>query len=105
MHKGIDIANSTGTSVHAARDGIVTFAGWKGAYGYLVEIAHGDGESTRYAHNSRRRVTKGQVVPQGTRISLMGSTGRSTGPHLHFEIRRSSGAAVNPLSKLPTRKA
>ena len=105
MHKGIDIANSTGTSVHSARDGIVTFAGWRGAYGYLVEIAHGDGESTRYAHNSRLMVTKGQVVPQGTRISLMGSTGRSTGPHLHFEIRRSGGAAVNPLSKLPARKA
>ena len=105
MHKGIDIANSTGTSVHSARDGIVTFAGWRGAYGYLVEIAHGDGDSTRYAHNSRLMVSKGQVVPQGTRISLMGSTGRSTGPHLHFEIRRSSGAAVNPLSKLPQRQA
>ena len=105
MHKGIDIANSTGTSIYSARDGIVTFAGWSGAYGYLVEIAHGDGESTRYAHNSRIIVTKGQVVPQGAPISLMGSTGRSTGPHLHFEIRRSGGAAVNPLSKLPQRRA
>ena len=105
MHKGIDIANSTGTAVHSARDGIVTYAGWSGAYGYLVEIAHGDGEFTRYAHNSRLMVSKGQVVPQGTRISLMGSTGRSTGPHLHFEIRRSGGAAVNPLSKLPPRRA
>ena len=105
MHKGIDIANSSGTAVHSARDGIVTYAGWSGAYGYLVEIAHGDGESTRYAHNSRLMVSKGQVVPQGARISLMGSTGRSTGPHLHFEIRRSSGAAVNPLSKLPPRQA
>ena len=104
MHKGIDIANSSGTAVHSARDGIVTYAGWSGAYGYLVEIAHGDGESTRYAHNSRLMVSKGQVVPQGARISLMGSTGRSTGPHLHFEIRRSSGAAVNPLSKLPPRQ-
>ena len=105
MHKGIDIANSTGTSVYSARDGIVTFAGWSGAYGYLVEIAHGDGESTRYAHNSRLIVSKGQVVPQGAPIALMGSTGRSTGPHLHFEIRRSGGAAVNPLSKLPQRRA
>ena len=105
MHKGIDIANSSGTAVHSARDGIVTYAGWSGAYGYLVEIAHGDGESTRYAHNSRLMVSKGQVVPQGARISLMGSTGRSTGPHLHFEIRHSNGAAVNPLSKLPPRQA
>ena len=105
MHKGIDIANNTGTSIHAAKAGIVTYAGWSGAYGYLVEIAHGDGESTRYAHNSRLMVSKGQVVPQGARISLMGSTGRSTGPHLHFEIRRPGGAAVNPLSLLPQRRA
>ena len=105
MHKGIDIANNTGTPVIAARDGIVAFSGWSGAYGYLVEIAHSDGESTRYAHNSRLLVKKGQVVPRGARISLMGSTGRSTGPHLHFEIRRAGGAALNPLVKLPARKA
>ena len=105
MHKGIDIANNTGTPVVAARDGIVSFSGWSGAYGYLVEIAHSDGESTRYAHNSRLLVKKGQVVPRGARISLMGSTGRSTGPHLHFEIRRAGGAALNPLVKLPARKA
>ena len=105
MHKGIDIANNTGTPVVAARDGIVSFSGWSGAYGYLVEITHSDGESTRYAHNSRLLVKKGQVVPRGARISLMGSTGRSTGPHLHFEIRRSGGAALNPLAKLPERKA
>ena len=105
MHKGIDIANNTGTTIHASRDGIITYAGWSSGYGYLVEITHSDGESTRYAHNSRLLVKKGQIVPQGSRISLMGSTGRSTGPHLHFEIRRAGGAAVNPLSKLPTRKA
>ena len=105
MHKGIDIANNTGTPIHAARDGIITYSGWSSGYGYLVEMSHADGESTRYAHNSRLLVKKGQVVPQGARISLMGSTGRSTGPHLHFEIRRSGGAAVNPLSKLPTRQA
>ena len=105
MHKGIDIANNTGTPILASRDGIVAFAGWSGAYGYLVEISHGDGESTRYAHNSRLLVKKGQLIPRGARISLMGSTGRSTGPHLHFEIRRSGGAAINPLSKLPPRKA
>jgi murein DD-endopeptidase MepM/ murein hydrolase activator NlpD len=105
MHKGIDIANNTGTPIFAARDGVVAFAGWSGAYGYLVEIAHADGDSTRYAHNSRILVRKGQIIPQGSRISLMGSTGRSTGPHLHFEIRRAGGAALNPLSKLPARKA
>ena len=105
MHKGIDIANNTGTPVVAARDGIVSFSGWRGAYGYLVEIAHSDGEFTRYAHNSRLLVKKGQIVPRGSRISLMGSTGRSTGPHLHFEIRRAGGAAFNPLVKLPARKA
>ena len=104
MHKGIDIANNTGTAIHAARDGVITYSGWSSGYGYLVEMSHADGESTRYAHNSRLLVKKGQVVPQGARISLMGSTGRSTGPHLHFEIRRSGGAAVNPLSKLPTRQ-
>ncbi|BEV36264.1 M23 family metallopeptidase [Synechococcus sp. M16CYN] len=105
MHKGIDIANNTGTPIFAARDGVVVFAGWSGAYGYLVEIAHGDGASTRYAHNSRILVDKGQIVPQGSRIALMGSTGRSTGPHLHFEIRHPGGAALNPLSKLPARRA
>ena len=101
MHKGIDIANNTGTSIHASRDGTVTHAGWMGAYGYLVEIAHDDGESTRYAHNSRLMVRKGQKVKQGTRIALMGSTGRSTGPHLHFEIRRRGGGASDPLAVLP----
>ena len=105
MHKGIDIANNTGTSIHAARDGKVTYAGWMGAYGYLVEIAHEDGESTRYAHNSRLMVRKGQQVRQGTRIALMGSTGRSTGPHLHFEIRRRGGGASNPLAVLPPRRS
>ena len=105
MHKGIDIANNTGTSIHAARDGTVTHAGWMGAYGFLVEIAHDDGESTRYAHNSRLMVQQGQWVRQGTRIALMGSTGRSTGPHLHFEIRRPGGGASNPLAVLPPRQS
>ena len=58
MHKGIDIANNTGTPIHAARKGVVTYSGWSGAYGYLVEIAHADGESTRYAHNSRLLVKR-----------------------------------------------
>lgn len=105
MHKGIDIANNVGTPILAAKSGLITFSGWSsGGYGYMVEIAHPDGSSTRYAHNSRLLVKKGQLVPQGTKISLMGSTGRSTGPHLHFEIRRDGGAALDPMALLPTRR-
>ena len=104
MHKGIDIANNVGTPIVAAKDGIVVYSGWSSGYGYLVELSHGDGTSTRYAHNSRLLVRKGQIVPQGQTISLMGSTGRSTGPHLHFEIRRPGGAAVDPMRLLPSRR-
>ena len=101
MHQGIDIANLTGTPIRASKDGIVTHAGWMGGYGYLVEISHSDGASTRYAHNSKLLVRKGQLVPQGATISKMGSTGRSTGPHLHFEIRKKGGMAMNPRTLLP----
>ena len=104
MHKGIDIANSTGTSIHAAKAGIVTFAGWSGAYGYLVEIAHGDGESTRYAHNSRLMVSKGQVVPRSADF-VDGQHRTEHRTPSSFEIRRPGGAAVNPLSLLPKRRA
>ena len=104
MHKGIDIANKVGTPVFAAKDGIVTYAGWRGAYGYLVEIAHGGGSTTRYAHNSQILVRSGQFIPQGATISKMGSTGRSTGPHLHFEIRKKGGLAMNPVTLLPSNK-
>ena len=104
MHKGIDIANNVGTPIQAAKDGVISFSGWSSGYGYLVEISHGDGSSTRYAHNSRLLVKKGQLVPQGARISLMGSTGRSTGPHLHFEIRKPGGAAMDPMAMLPSRR-
>lgn len=105
MHKGIDIANNVGTPIRAAKDGVIAYSGWSSGYGYLVEISHGDGSSTRYAHNSRLLVKKGQLVPQGARISLMGSTGRSTGPHLHFEIRRPGGAAMDPMAMLPSRRS
>ena len=101
MHQGIDIANKVGTPVFAAKDGIVTYAGWRGAYGYLVEIAHGGGSTTRYAHNNQILVRSGQFIPQGATISKMGSTGRSTGPHLHFEIRKKGGLAMNPSTLLP----
>ncbi len=103
MHKGIDIANNVGTPIVAARDGVVKFSGWSSGYGYLVELAHSDGSSSRYAHNSRLLVRKGQIIPQGVKISLMGSTGRSTGPHLHFEIRQAGGSALDPMAKLPAR--
>ena len=105
MHKGIDIANNIGTPILAAKNGIVSFAGWQGAYGYLVEMAHVDGSVTRYAHNSQLLVRRGQLVPQGANISLMGSTGRSTGPHLHFEIRRPGGSATDPMRMLPRKRA
>ncbi len=105
MHKGIDIAAPTGTPIHAAADGVVVSAGWnRGGYGKLVDIRHPDGTLTRYAHNSKIMVRKGQQVQQGQRISLMGSTGFSTGPHLHFEIRKGGKKAVNPIAFLPPRK-
>ena len=104
MHKGIDLANSTGTAIVAAKEGRVTFSGWNdGGYGYLVEISHPDGSKTRYGHNSRLLVSEGQEVRQGEVISQMGSTGHSTGPHLHFEIIAPGMGAMNPLSYLPRR--
>jgi len=104
MHKGIDLANSTGTPIVASKEGRVTFAGWHdGGYGYLVEISHADGSLTRYGHNSRLLVGQGQEVRQGEMISQMGSTGSSTGPHLHFEIIAPGMGAMNPLSFLPPR--
>jgi hypothetical protein len=104
MHKGIDLANRTGTPIVAAKEGRVSFAGWHdGGYGYLVEISHADGSTTRYAHNSRLLVGQGQEVRQGEVISQMGSTGNSTGPHLHFEIIAPGMGAMNPLNFLPPR--
>jgi LysM repeat protein len=104
MHKGIDLANSTGTPIVAAKEGRVSFAGWHdGGYGYLVEISHANGSTTRYAHNSRLLVAHGQEVRQGEVISQMGSTGNSTGPHLHFEIIAPGMGAMNPLNFLPPR--
>ena len=104
MHKGIDIANNVGTPVLAARSGQVLSAGWnEGGYGYLVEIQHEDGSLSRYAHNSQILVRPGDAVSQGSVISMMGSTGRSTGPHLHFEILPAGRGAVNPLQFLPAK--
>ncbi len=99
MHSGIDIANKTGTQVKAAQRGIVTFSGRMGGYGNMIEIDHGHGYRTRYAHLSSKRVAVGTIVEQGELIGAMGSSGRSTGSHLHFEVRRNN-TPVNPESYL-----
>jgi murein DD-endopeptidase MepM/ murein hydrolase activator NlpD len=96
MHTGIDIAVPTGTPVHASASGTVVYAGWMSGYGYLVAIDHGNGLATAYAHNSSLLVAVGQHVAQGDTISLSGSTGHSTGPHVHFEVRV-NGVPVDPL--------
>ncbi|HET6624446.1 MAG TPA: peptidoglycan DD-metalloendopeptidase family protein [Gaiellaceae bacterium] len=96
MHEGIDIASSLGTPIHAAASGTVIHAGWLGGYGNLVVVDHGDGLATAYAHASTILVAVGQQVSQGDTLSLVGSTGNSTGPHLHFEVRV-NGSAVDPL--------
>lgn len=99
FHKGIDIAAGIGTSVQAAASGLVLFAGTQGDLGQVVEISHGSGYTTRYAHNSELLVNKGDFVVKGEQIAAMGSSGRSTGSHLHFEVLE-NGKAVNPLKYL-----
>ncbi|MBQ2257103.1 MAG: M23 family metallopeptidase, partial [Lachnospiraceae bacterium] len=98
-HKGVDWAVPIGTTVVASNAGTVSYAGWASGYGYAVYINHADGRQTRYGHLSKVLVKVGQSVSQGERIALSGNTGRSTGPHLHFEIRI-NGSAVNPLKYL-----
>lgn len=95
-HKGVDWATPVGTAVVASSGGTVTRAGWGSGYGYVVYINHGDGRETRYGHLSKVLVSVGQTVKQGQKIALSGNTGRSTGPHLHFEILI-NGRAVDPL--------
>lgn len=95
MHAGIDLAGPVGTPIYATADGVVNRSQYAGAYGNLVEINHGQGIQTRYAHLSRRIAEPGQRVKRGDLIGLMGSTGRSTGSHLHYEVRI-DGRAVNP---------
>ncbi len=97
MHKGVDWAVPTGTTVFASSAGVVEYAGWSSGYGYNVLISHPDGRKTRYAHLSKVLVSVGQSVEQGETIAKSGSTGRSTGPHLHFEILI-NGTQVNPLN-------
>ncbi len=99
-HLGLDIAAPTGTEVVAAANGRVTHAGPAGTYGNLVTIRHADGTETRYAHLSVVRVQRGDQVAAGARIGDVGNTGNSTGPHLHFEVRK-DGHAVDPRPLLP----
>jgi hypothetical protein len=99
-HAGLDIANSVGTPVFAVADGTVVRSEYSQGYGNMVELDHGFGIHTRYGHFSRRKVDVGQRVERGDLVGMMGSTGRSTGPHVHFEVRI-DGSAHDPLRYLP----
>lgn len=99
MHEGIDIAVPSGTPVAAAASGTVIYAGWQGGYGNIVIVDHGGGIATAYGHNTRVAVSSGQSVSQGQIIAYSGSTGHSTGPHVHFEVRV-NGSAVDPMGYL-----
>jgi len=96
FHKGLDFGGTAGEPVMAVAAGVVTWAGARSGYGTLVEINHGNGYVTRYAHNQSASVAVGQTVTRGEQIALMGSTGHSTGPHLHFEVLH-NGQPIDPL--------
>jgi murein DD-endopeptidase MepM/ murein hydrolase activator NlpD len=100
-HKGVDLPATTGTPIHAAADGVVGKADWFGGYGLFVELEHGASMETRYGHMSRIAVAEGQRVRKGDVIGYVGSTGRSTGSHLHYEVRI-GGEAVNPIPYMQT---
>jgi murein DD-endopeptidase MepM/ murein hydrolase activator NlpD len=97
FHSGVDFAGSMGDDVIAVAAGLVTYTGDRSGYGAVVEITHGNGYVTRYAHNRQNLVKLGQVVQRGDVLARMGSSGRSTGPHVHFEVMR-NGQQINPLS-------
>ena len=103
MHKGTDFAAPHGTPIYATADGVVIHAGWQSGYGRMVKIKHEFGIETRYAHNSKLFVKKGQRVSRGQKIAAMGNTGRSTGTHLHYEVRV-GGKAVNPMTYIKAAK-
>lgn len=96
-HSGVDIAAAPGTPVHAPADGVVSYVGYEPGYGRIVSIDHGYGVITRYGHNSRIYVEMGQRIARGDMVSAVGSTGRSSGPHVHYEVRV-EGVPVNPLN-------
>lgn len=103
IHTGIDIAGPIGTPIVAAASGVVVFAGWSTeGYGNLVTIRHPDGSLSLYGHNDRILVRQGQQVELGQQIAQMGTTGNSSGPHLHFEIHPQGRVATNPRAFLPT---
>lgn len=102
-HEGLDFTAANGTAILAAADGVVTRSGWENTYGNIVEVTHAEGFMTRYAHISQRRVAEGQRVKRGQHIADVGSTGRSTGPHLHYEVFR-HGHVLNPAQVLPVNK-
>ena len=105
LHKGVDFAAPTGAPIFAAADGIVTYAGWTDdGYGNVVELSHDNGAITLYAHTNKVYVSKGQVINKGQAIAEVGSTGRSTGPHLHFEIQPDGRTAVDPMDYLQLRQ-
>ena len=95
-HKGIDLADASGTPIYATADGVVSRADWFSSYGLYVSLEHGGSLQTRYGHMSRLNVAAGQRVRKGEIVGYVGSTGRSTGPHLHYEVRV-NGEAVNPV--------
>ena len=97
MHNGMDFAGREGSSIIAVAAGVVTWAGHQSGYGNMVEVSHGDGFVTRYAHNKQNLVEAGAIVRKGDTIALMGSTGRSTGAHVHYEVYK-HGRAVDPSS-------
>ena len=99
MHKGIDLSSPTGSPVFATADGVIARADWFGSYGLFIQIEHGGALETRYGHLSRLNVAEGQLVHKGDLIGYVGTTGRSTGPHLHYEVRV-EGVAVNPVPYL-----
>jgi murein DD-endopeptidase MepM/ murein hydrolase activator NlpD len=104
FHKGVDFAGNEGDSIVAVAAGVVTWSGDRTGWGKLVEIDHGKGYTTRYAHNEQTLVTVGQTVRRGQPIALMGSTGHSTGPHVHFEVLH-NGRQVNPLAFIEQTKS
>ena len=99
FHSGVDFAGPPGSKVIATGPGVVSFSGYKNGYGYVVEITHPTGYLTRYGHNARNLVREGQTVQKGDSIAIIGSTGRSTGTHVHFEVER-DGKVLNPMKYL-----
>jgi murein DD-endopeptidase MepM/ murein hydrolase activator NlpD len=103
FHRGVDFAGKRGAPIVAVADGLVVLAESRGGYGRTVEIRHGNGLVTRYAHNQKLLVEEGDLVKQGQKIATLGSSGRATGPHLHFEVLE-DGKQVNPMKYVGLKK-